>query len=224
MNQTPVDVLNQYFLSLYPLIFDAIIKFIAALFIFVIGWLIALLVKLVIEFILKNIKLEELFKKLNIDKYLQDFNWEERLDKIVAEIFFWIVFVVFLMVSFDIIGLQVVNDFIRGIFSYLPRAVSGGLILAAGFLFGELVRKALVGILRGLDKRSSQMASSFIKWAIVIFALITALNQWGIAPDIMNILVFGMVLFLALAGGLSFGLGGQETAREILESLKKKLS
>jgi len=28
---------------------------------------------------------------------------------------------------------------------------------------------------------------------------------------------------LSLAGGLAFGLGGKETAREILEDLKKKL-
>lgn len=221
--QTPVDALNNYFSTLLPLIADVIIRLFGAFVIFFIGLLVALLIRIAIETVLRNLRFEELLKKAKLDQYFKDFTWEEKLDKVLADISFWVVAVIFLMVAFDLLGLQIVNSFIGQVVSYLPRAIGGGLILVAGFLFGELARKALVGVFRGLERKSSQAVATFVKWAIVIFSFLAALNQWGVASDVINTLTMGFVFFLALAGGLAFGLGGQETAREILENLKKEL-
>lgn len=221
--QTPIEALNNYFSNLYPLLFDIFLRIIGAFIIFILGWLIAFLVKLGVEYILRNIRFEDFFKKVKLDQYFKDFSWEERLDKILAEIVFWIITVVFLMVAFDMLGLQIVNSFISQVISYIPRVIAGGLILLAGFLFGELVRKTLIGVFRGLERKGSQVVAVFTKWVIIIFAFLAALSQWGIASDIINTVILGFVFFLALAGGLAFGLGGQDTAREILDNLKKQL-
>jgi len=218
---TPVDVLNNYLLSLYPSIANAILSVIAAVVVFLVGWVIAFLVKWVLEFVLSKIQIRDWLAKAGLEKYVEDFTWEEKLDKILAEIGFWIVLVLFLMTAFDILGLSTVNSFIRDVVSYIPKAIAGGLILLAGFLFGELTRKAVVGVLRGLEKKSASGVGVFIKWAIIIFSFLAALNTWGVAVEIVNTLVLGVVLFFALAGGLAFGLGGQETAREILENIKR---
>jgi small-conductance mechanosensitive channel len=77
--------------------------------------------------------------------------------------------------------------------------------------------------LRGLEKKSASGVGVFIKWAIIVFSFLAALNTWGVAVEIVNTLVLGVVLFFALAGGLAFGLGGQETARDILESVSKDI-
>jgi hypothetical protein len=218
---TPIDVLNNYLLSLYPSIVNAILIVVAALVVFLVGLVIAFIVKWVLEFVLSKIQIRDWLAKAGLEKYVEDFTWEEKLDKILAEIGFWIVLVIFLMTAFDILGLSIVNSFIRDVVSYIPKAVAGGLILLAGFLFGELTRKAVVGVLRGLEKKSASGVGVFIKWAIIVFAFLAALNTWGVAVDIINTLALGVVLFFALAGGLAFGLGGQETAREILESVKR---
>lgn len=218
---TPTEVLNNYLFSLYPSLINASLSLLSAVIVFLVGWLVAMFVKLALEFVLAKIQIKEWLSKAGLGKYVEDFVWEERFDKILAEIGFWVVLVVFLMTSFDILGLSTVNSFLRQVLSYLPKAIAGGLILLAGFLFGELTRKALVGVLRGLEKRSANGVSVFVKWTIVVFALLTALNQWGVNVEIINSLIMGFVLFLALAGGLAFGLGGQETAREILENIKR---
>jgi hypothetical protein len=218
---TPIDVLNNYLLSLYPSIVNAILTVVAALVVFLVGWVIAFIVKWVLEFVLSKIQIRDWLAKAGLEKYVEDFTWEEKLDKILAEIGFWIVLVIFLMTAFDILGLSTVTSFIRDVVSYIPKAIAGGLILLAGFLFGELTRKAVVGVLRGLEKKSANGVGVFIKWAIIIFSFLAALNTWGVAVEIVNTLALGVVLFFALAGGLAFGLGGQETAREILESVKR---
>jgi hypothetical protein len=206
---------------LYSSIINAVLVLLAALVVFFFGWLVAVLVKWVLEFVLSKIQIKEWLNRAGLGKYVEDFTWEERLDKVLAEIGFWVVLVVFLMTSLDLLGLSTVSSFIRSVVNYIPKAVAGGLILLAGFLFGELTRKAVSGILRGLEKKSASGVGVFIKWAIVVFAFLAALNTWGVAVEIVNTLAMGVVLFVALAGGLAFGLGGQETAREVLENIKR---
>jgi len=218
---TPLEVLNNYLLSLYPSIINSILNIVAALVVFFIGWIIAFFVKWVLEFVLSKIQIKEWFNRAGLGKYIEDFTWEERLDKVLAEIGFWIVLIIFLMTSLDLLGLSTVSSFVRNVVSYIPKAVAGGLILLAGFLFGELTRKAISGILRGLEKKSAAGVGVFIKWAIVVFAFLAALNTWGVAVEIVNTLAMGIVLFVALAAGLAFGLGGQEVAKDILENIRK---
>ena len=50
--------------------------------------------------------------------------------------------------------------------------------------------------------------------AIVAFAVLVAINQLGIAADLINILFIGIVAALALAFGLAFGLGGRDVAAQ----------
>lgn len=218
---TAIDIVNNYLLSFVPSLVDALLKILAAAIVFIIGWLIAMLIKLVLSYILNKINFKDLFGKLGLGKYMDDFGWEEGFDRVVAEIGFWVVLMIFLMTAFDILGLTIINSFIRSALSYLPKAISGGLILLFGFVFGELSRKAISGILRGLERKISQGVGIFVKWSIIVFSFLAALNQWGIAPDIINIIALGIVWFVALAGGLSFGLGGQELAREFLNNIRK---
>ena len=50
-------------------------------------------------------------------------------------------------------------------------------------------------------------------WA---FAIVVAVNQLGIATELVNTLCMAVVGAVALGLGLAFGLGGRETAGEIL--------
>jgi hypothetical protein len=220
-DKTPLDILNNYLLSLYPSLINYFLVIITALIVFFVGWLVAFLVKWFLEFILSRIKIKEWFTRAGLGRYVEDFTWEERLDKVLAEVGFWVVLAVFLMTSLDILGLSTVSSFIQSVVSYIPKAVAGGLILLAGFLFGELTRKVVSGVLRGLEKKTATGVSVFIKWAIIVFSFLAALNTWGFAVEIINTLTLGVVLFFALSGGLAFGLGGQEIARDILENIRK---
>jgi small-conductance mechanosensitive channel len=220
-----VDVLNYKIVSLLPSVVEFVSNFFIAIVVFLLGFVIASILRWVVRTLLEKVRIVDFLKRSNLDKYfdLESFNWENQLDRVLADIVYWFVLIVFLMTSFDILGFQSVNNFIEQVVNFLPRAVSGGLILLAGFIFGDLVKRFLVGFFRGLEKKSANVVASVVKWTVIILALMAAFNQWQVAPDLVNILAMGLVLFLALAGGLSFGLGGQETAKEILDSLKRHL-
>jgi hypothetical protein len=62
------------------------------------------------------------------------------------------------------------------------------------------------------------LLSTIVRVAVWSFGIIIAVNQIGIAQTLVNTLFFGLVGALALALGLAFGLGGRETAGEIVQS------
>lgn len=220
---SPLEVLNNYFFSLYPLVVKGILTFFVALVVFFLGWIIAWIIREVFSLILSKIKIKNWLQKVGLGHYVENFSWEENFSRILSDIAFWLVLIIFLMTSLDILGLRIINSFIQSFVSYLPQVISGGLVLLLGFIFGELVRKFLFGIMRGLDKKSAKGVSLFVKWVIIVFAVLAAFSQWGVARDIVNTLAFGIVIFIALGGGLAFGLGGQDIAKEFLQSFKNNL-
>lgn len=218
-----VDVFNSYLLSLYPTLLNSLAKGLIAILIIFAGWLISYFFKLVVELLIERIKVKEFLAKVKLDQYFQVFEFEEKVSKILGDAIFWFIFIIFFMSATDILGLTAVSSFLKDLLYFIPRVVTGILVILAGFILGDLSKRILSGFLKGLERKSAEALTSLTKFAIVVFSIIAALNQWGIATELINTLMFGLVIFFGLAGGLAFGLGGQDIAREILENWRKKL-
>jgi small-conductance mechanosensitive channel len=221
-NTNLLDVFNSFLLSLYPVFLQSIINLTLALLVIVIGWLISQFFKLLVELVVENSKLEEVLRKTKLASYFEGFSFEEKASKVLGEAVFWFVFLLFLMTATDILGLKLVTSFLKDLLYFIPKAVTSAFVVLAGFVFGDLMKKILYGVFRGFEKRTADFASSIIKWSIVGFSFFTALNVLGIATELINTLLFGFMLFFGLAGGLAFGLGGQDLAKEVLENLRRK--
>ena len=221
-NTNLLDVFNSFLLSLYPIFLQSIINLMLALLVIALGWLISQFFKLLVELLIEKSKLEEVLQKTKLASYFEGFSFEEKASKVLGEAVFWFVFLLFLMTATDILGLKLVTSFLRDLLYFIPKAVTSAFVVLAGFVFGDLIKKILYGVFRGFEKRTADFASSIIKWSIVGFSFFTSLNVLGIATELLNTLLFGFVLFFGLAGGLAFGLGGQDLAKELLENLRRK--
>ena len=74
-----------------------------------------------------------------------------------------------------------------------------------------------------MGAKSSNALSTLARYAIIFFTILIVLNQLGIAQDLVRILFTGIVAMLAIAGGLAFGMGGKDLAKDILEDLRRKV-
>jgi hypothetical protein len=72
--------------------------------------------------------------------------------------------------------------------------------------------------------RSANMLGSITLYAIWAFAIVIALSELGIATAFMQILFTGFIAALAIALGLSFGLGGKEAASRAIEKISTDMS
>jgi len=91
--------------------------------------------------------------------------------------------------------------------------------ILVGVFLQEFIRRA-IGASRLV---SGDFLGAIAKWAVIIFSVLAALVQLGIAPELIEILFTGIVFMVALAGGLAFGLGGREDARELIQKLREEM-
>jgi len=83
-----------------------------------------------------------------------------------------------------------------------------------------LAANALAGLVRGATAESGlgnpDLLATIARVAVWALAIVIAVNQIGIATTIVNTLFMATVGAVAVAFALAFGLGGRETAGEIV--------
>lgn len=200
-------------------------KIIIAVLIVVIGWIIGAFFAKVVAQVLRIIKLDEGLKAAGIDEIVGRTGLTLNSGKFVGALVKGFVIVAFLVAAFNVLGLTEVNNFLQGVvLTYLPQVIAAVIILLLSGVIGEAVRRAVVRAGKAAEISSAGFAGTVAKWAIWIFGVLAALLQLGIASRIIEILFTGVVVALALAFGLSFGLGGQEAAAHYLNKVRNEIS
>jgi hypothetical protein len=107
---------------------------------------------------------------------------------------------------------------------YIPNVIVAVII---GFV-GIVISNLSADVVRQSSKSAGESASGslavFTRSTILFFTILIMLNQLGVAQDLIRIFFTGLIAMLAIAGGLAFGLGGKDHAREVLDELKKRLT
>jgi hypothetical protein len=194
-------------------------NFLIGIIILLIGIIIASVVKRVIIEVLTALKVETYLKRYGVPEARREFTWTN----VLAEIARWFVIVLFLIPTADIWGLPQVTVVLNTFLLYLPNVFVAAIIGLVGLVFARLASDVVLASTQGLSVDASRTISSVTRVAITIFVLLAVLNQLGVAQDLVRILFTGVVAMIALAGGIAFGLGGQGTAKEVLDNVKKKL-
>jgi hypothetical protein len=91
-------------------------------------------------------------------------------------------------------------------------------ILLVAPLIGRFLRGLIEVGAGNMGFTNAPLLGRIAEMAVIAFAVLIAIDQIGIAADLLNILFMGVVGALALAFGLAFGLGGREVAARITES------
>ena len=194
-------------------------KLVAGTIILLVGIILASIVKQIVSEILKALQVESLLHRYGVPEARKDFSWSN----ILAEIIRWFVVILFLIPTADVWGLPQIVTVLNTFLLYLPNVFVGAIIALVGFVFARLAHDVVLASTHGLSPDTSTTIASITRWAIIVFVILAVLTQLGVAADLIRILFTGLVAMVALAGGIAFGLGGQNTAQDLLENIRKKL-
>lgn len=112
----------------------------------------------------------------------------------------------------EILNFAGLTEIVRAILRIGARVLSGVVVFAVGLYLANLAFRLVNTMGTGQAKVLAQAA----RIAILIFVGAMALQQMGVAPDIVN-LAFGLLLgAIAVAIAIAFGLGGRDVAAEQL--------
>lgn len=185
-----------------------------------VGWLIAWLLEQGLTRLLRRVGFDRLASRIGLTRFEQNMGVHMDAADLLGKIVFWFVLLIFLVPASNALGLPAVSNTINTLVNYIPNVFVAILILFLGTLAATVVGDLVRGAIGSTGIGNANVFASIARGVIIALAALMALEQLQIAPALLNVLfttiVGGLGLGLALAFGISFGLGGQEAARRWL--------
>jgi small-conductance mechanosensitive channel len=200
------------------LLLAAVPRIIGFLVIVAIGWFIATLIAKAVAALLRRIRFNDMAERSGFAGFVANTGVETDSSGFIADIAKWFIRLMALVVGFDALGLPAVSDVLRQLLLWLPNLA----VAIAVLILGGLAANWLAGLVRGAtakaDLGNPDLLANIVRIATWVFAIVIALNQVGIARELVNTLFMASVGAVALAVGLAFGIGGRDTAAEMVRT------
>jgi len=217
------DIITQSLETTYAAVAGFLPQLVAAIIVFLLGWLIAVLLGRVAYHIVKILGVNRALIGLGLGKMFEKGGLRLDAPKFFYELVKWFFIIVFLLAATNILGLVEVSQFLTEVLFYIPNVLVAAIILLAGALVAKLLAGFIRASIKAASLTSANLLASIIRWSVMIFAVLAALVQLKVAADIVRIVIVGLVAGGSLAFGLAFGLGGKKMAEDVLGDVKKKI-
>lgn len=198
-------------------------RLIAAIVVFLVGWLIAVLLGKVAYHVVKALRVDNALAKIGFRSAWERSGFRLDTPKLFYEMVKWFFIVVFLMVTTNILRLDQVTEFLSTVVYYLPNVIVAAIILLIGLLVANFLEGVVKASVRAAGLASANFLGTLTKWSVFVFTLLVALTQLRVADDVIRIVIIGFVAAVSLALGLAFGLGGVKHADEMIGGLRRRI-
>lgn len=220
------DVMQTALLNLWEKFLSFLPEILGAIVVLIVGLIIAsLLAKLVVK-IIEVAKIDQLVNQTKVREEFKKINVDFSVSKLLGWIVKWFIILATLIAVADILKVPQIAEFLREVALYIPHVVVAVVILTIGVVAGNVVKEVVAKsvLASKLSDASAAPIGAIAKWAIIVFALFTALDQLQVAAALVQVLFTGFVAMLAIAGGLAFGLGGKDRAKDWLDRVDRELN
>ncbi len=195
----------------------------AALIIIVFGIVVGVVVGKVIERASRLLRLDSLFEQFGIKKSFEKVGIKLSVAKILGWLSKWFVYIVTFLTVANALQLEQLSQFIHDLLLYIPNVFVAVLILVVGVLLAHFLGEIVLNAAEGAKFKAANFLTKVTQYSIIVFTILAALVQLGIAVSLIETLFTAIVGAIAVACGLAFGLGGKGIAQELLEKVKKDL-
>src|SRR2546421_7455409 len=206
------------------LVLTFIPKLLGFLVILIVGLIIASLVSKAVTFLLRRVGFDNLANRIGLTRFEERMGVKLDPAGVLGKIVYWFILLIFLIPATDSLGLPAVSNILNQLVAYIPNVFVAILVLFLGTLAATFVSDIVRGATASTNIGNPNVFAAIARWAIIGFASLIALEQLQIAPALINELFAGVVGAAAIAFGLAFGLGGQDTARRWLSRGETTLS
>jgi len=223
----PIEPIDQLLLTLQTMwgaVAVFIPKFIVAVVIFLVGWIIAVALGKVVAQIVRALKVDQALSSVGAEQTLSRAGFRLDTGEFLGALVRWFFIIVFLIAAVDVFELVAISEFLRGVALYIPSIIVAAVILVAAALIAAALARLVQGSAQAAHLPSAAFLGGVTKWAVWVFGILAALDQLQIAPALVDTLFMGIIAMVAISGGIAFGLGGKDHANRFLERLRKDIS
>jgi hypothetical protein len=215
-----MDSLRQQLLAMGQKLVQGVIAWAPKILLGVVVVILALVVAKVIEKVLRSIlvrlRFDALLEKVGIDQALQKIGLRQEINQVVPRAVYFLLLFLFAKTAADAAGLVAISDAIGAFMAYLPNVIAAALILVLG---GAAASFAGTTVAAAAGNAGIDFAPALgrIVSGVLLFVLgMMAVGQLQIDTVMIRLVTTAVLAALALAFGLSFGLGSREVTRNII--------
>lgn len=216
MTETLLNGVTQTLDTAMKMALDLLPKIFGMLIIFVIGWVIAIVIKFFVRHFLKLVKFDVLCDNVGATRMFTKADLLPPTD-LLSVLVFWVTWAGFLMLGISTLGIVVLQEQISRFFLYVPQIFVALVILFIGVLFANFASRAVLLGLVNANVPSARLLSSAVRVFLVILTVAMALEHVAVAKSVVLIafsVAFGAVM---LGFAIAFGLGGRDVAKRFVE-------
>ena len=199
-----------------------LLKAIVVILVLLVGWLLARFFKYLITKLLKTIKVDDLSERIELDDLLAKGGIPYTLSELIGIVFYWLVLLIAFVVSMHAIDLPIASDLLNRVVLYIPNIISGIFILILGMFIATLLRNIVQTAASNAGLAQAKILAKVVEVIVVVFAVMVALEQLGIAPRLIELIVSIFLASAGLAFALAFGFGCQDLAKKFLSDTVEK--
>jgi hypothetical protein len=177
------------------------------------GYLLAKVVEKGIDRLLRRAKFNELLERGGVVQVVERSGSHLNPARVIAKLFFWFVMFAIIMVAANALGMESLASVFSELVGYIPSVIAAIVIIIVGIVLGRFVGGLIMASAGSVQ--GGPTLARVGRWGVVVLAVFMALQELGIATDIVTTafaILFGAV---ALAMALAFGLGNRELAGEV---------
>ena len=126
------------------------------------------------------------------------------------------VFLIFFNAALDVLHLSRLATLVTQFELWLPNLVLALVILVLGLVLAQIVGRLIQGTAAANGIGNPNLVARGAQGFVILMVAFVALQHLGIASGLMDAAFAGICIALALALGVAFGIGGRETAREMI--------
>src|SRR3982074_1845119 len=192
-----------------------------AIVILLLVWLVAKAVRFAVVKALRAINFNVLTEKAGIDTFLKQGGGETDTTDILGLLIYWLTILTALMIASNSVGLIAVTELVVRVVLFVPKVIVAIVILAFGAYFARFIGMSVTAYCKNLDMPDAELLGRLAMYAIVIFVAMIAIDHLGLG-DIIRQTFLIILIGVALALALAFGLGGQKRAADFLERWSRR--
>jgi len=185
-----------------------------------IGYIVARIVKGVLSKVLDKVGLDRALHSGQTGQYVEKVSPGASPSRLIGSIAFWFIFLGAISIAVSALKIPALTTFVSSIYGYLPNIIAAVIIfVVAGAIAGAVA--TLVAKTMG-DTPTGKLVATIVPVLVMAIATFMILDQLEIAPAIVTIAYAVLLGSLGLGMALAFGLGGRETAAQLVSGAYDK--
>jgi small-conductance mechanosensitive channel len=197
-------------------------KFISALIILAIGVMLARLIRRVLSKALNAIGVDRLASRLNDIDLVRNTGQEIHLSALISQVVYFIIVLMFLMMTIDVLQIKVLSDLMKDLFDYLPSVLTAGVVLLVGLFFADILKGITLAACQSLGIPSAKVIAGVVFYFVFISVGVSALSQAKIQTEFISNNLTAVIGAGALAFAIGYGLAAKDLAANYLGSYYNK--